>query len=522
MASQGRSAASLPPLRGECQAVSEEIQRVRDVLSNPADVRIPDDWPEWGDDDGFGDLGPVSADPPVRKTKMPPKKTDDPHQIEVTEDGVARAFTDRYGGTLRFDHDIGKWFEFNGKFWEQDGTGRASDYCRMLAREASLGLTGKDLATVRRSSFASGVERFARTDRAHAVTQDAWDNDPWLIGTPSETVDLRTGTMRPADAADGITKVTACSPANTEDCSRWHQFIEDITGGDDGLSRFLAQWAGYSLTGDTREQSLAFFYGPGGNGKSAFVSTISAILGDYVQAASMATFVKTSADRHPTDLASLRGARLVTASETEQGRAWDESRIKVLTGGDTIAARFMRQDFFEFTPQFKLTIVGNHRPTLGSVDDAIRRRFLMVPFLRKPDRPDPQLGEKLKAEYPGILRWMINGCIDWQENGLVRPQQVLAATNEYFSEQDTFGQWISEECRTDTGAAKDWETARDLFENWSAFARAAGEDPGTQKRFGDELGKRGLRRDQRRVEGKTPKVWVGISLRRKLWSSDGQ
>ena len=147
----------------------------------------------------------------------------------------------------------------------------------------------------------------------------------------------------------------------------------------------------------------------------------------------------------------LRGARLVTASETEDGRAWAESRIKQMTGGDRISARFMRQDFFEFTPQFKLTIIGNHKPVLRNVDEAARRRFLIVPFEHKPETPDRELEQKLMAEAPGILQWMIEGCLDWQAHGLVRPASVLAATEEYFSDQDLFEHWLEEECHCDAG-----------------------------------------------------------------------
>lgn len=160
----------------------------------------------------------------------------------------------------------------------------------------------------------------------------------------------------------------------------------------------------------------------------------------------MDTFTSSPNDKHPTDLAMLRGARLVTATETEEGRTWAEARIKQMTGGDPISARFMRQDFFTYTPQFKLTIAGNHKPALRNVDDAARRRFNIVPFLHKPETPDRHLEQKLKAEWPGILRWMIEGCLDWQENGLVRPAIVTGATEEYFEAQDVIGRWLAERC----------------------------------------------------------------------------
>lgn len=434
--------------------------------------------------------------------------------IEVTEDGVALAFTATHGFAWRFDHNAGRWYTFTGDHWREDDTARAYAFCRELARKASGTAKPKDRATARRASFASGVERFARTDPIHAVTQEVWDRDPMLLGAPGVTIDLRTGEARAPRPEDGITRRVAVAPDDHESCSLWHQFLEDATGGDGDLQSFLAQWVGYCLTGDTREHSLVFVHGDGGNGKSVFLSTVQGILGTYAQTAAMQTFVKTSADRHPTDLAALRGARMVTASETEQGRSWDESRIKVLTGGDMIAARFMRQDFFQYRPQFKLTILGNHRPTLTNVDAAVKRRFCMVPFTRKPAAPDPQLEVKLRAEWPGILRWAINGCLEWQRHGLVRPASVLDATAQYFEEQDTFGQWVAEDCHLQPRDPNTYDTAKALFEAWTAYARAGGHQPGTTQRFGEAMARLGLRRDFQWVGGKSVRVWRGIQLRR--------
>jgi putative DNA primase/helicase len=210
----------------------------------------------------------------------------------------------------------------------------------------------------------------------------------------------------------------------------------------------------------------------------------------------------------------LHGARMVSASETEEGRAWAESRIKQVTGGDKISARFMRQDFFTYTPQFKLTVVGNHKPVLRNVDDAARRRFNIVPFTVKPAKPDRQLTEKLKAEAPAILQWMIEGCMDWQRSGLVRPRSVLEATAEYFDDQDLFGQWLEECCRVEPDNRHLTATPKELFEAWCSYAQAAGEQPGTQTALGNSLTKRGLMKDVRKIEGKTTRLWQGIALHR--------
>ena len=208
----------------------------------------------------------------------------------------------------------------------------------------------------------------------------------------------------------------------------------------------------------------------------------------------------------------LRGARLVTASETEEGRAWAESRIKQLTGGDKIAARFMRQDFFEFQPTFKLMIVGNHMPALRNVDDAARRRFNLVPFTRKPVQPDRELEAKLRAEWPGILRWMIDGCLDWQANGLLRPSSVRDATKAYFEAQDVLSQWLADECDAEPGNTWKSETSAALFESWSTYAKNAGEQPGTRKSFADAMAARHF--EQHRG-AKGSRMFRGVRLRPK-------
>jgi putative DNA primase/helicase len=271
----------------------------------------------------------------------------------------------------------------------------------------------------------------------------------------------------------------------------------------------LRQYCGYALTGDTREHALVFVYGSGGNGKSVFLNTVTGIMGDYAAVAAMDTFTASRNDRHSADLAMLRGARLVTASETEEGRVWAESRIKQITGGDPITARFMRQDFFTYRPTCKLIIIGNHKPVLQNVDDAARRRFNIVPFTVRPRKPDRELEAKLRSEWPGILRWMIEGGLDWQRNGLQRAESVLRATEAYFSEQDLFGQWLDEECEVEPGNEHKWEFTGTLFSSWSTYVGQAGEKPGRKKSFSESLQRRGFEA-KRGAKGK--RAFKGIKL----------
>lgn len=425
----------------------------------------------------------------------------------VTEDSAALQFVELHGEDLRYCHSTGAWFRWNGQFWAQDQVGVAFHWSRELARQLAEDQDERKRYITNKTSFASGVERFCKSDPKVAVTIDYWDADPWMIGTPGGTVDLKTGKLVSSSRHHGITKSLSTAPLDGG-CPRWLKFLTETTGNDGELIRFLQQWCGYSLTGITREHALVFVYGPGGNGKSVFLNVVTSILQDYAATAAMDTFTASKSDKHPADLAMLCGARLVTASETEEGRAWAESRIKQMTGGDPITARFMRKNFFTFKPQFKLMVVGNHKPVLHNVDDAARRRFNIVPFVLKPTVPDHQLEQKLMAEAGGILQWMIEGCLDWQANGLIRPASVVAATDEYFSDQDLFSQWLAEACDIDPGNTWKQASASTLFKSWKSFALLAGEDPKSQKVFKPEMLKRGITSKHT----KTGNAFVGIRL----------
>ncbi|TWI73630.1 putative DNA primase/helicase [Bradyrhizobium huanghuaihaiense] len=416
------------------------------------------------------------------------------HQLErtVTQDGIARVFAQRYVGRLRYCYHARAWYCWSGSHWQRDETDVAFEFVRVLAREITETGEAKQLREVRKNAFASGVERYAKSDPAFAVTSAAWDIDRYLLGTPNGTVDLRNGALRRSRPEEGITRISAVAPSATADCPIWIDFLNQATNGDAGAVLFLQQWAGYCLTGDVSEHALVFCYGDGGNGKGVFLNTLVGIMGAYAVVAPADTFTASNHDRHPTELAMLRGARLVAASETEHGRAWAENRIKQLTGGDAITARFMRGDFFTFEPEFKLTIIGNHQPTLANVDAATRRRFNIVPFLHKPTKPDLGLTERLRGEWPAILRWMIDGCLDWQRNRLTRPQSVVAATAAYFEDQDLFGHWLSSSCDVQVTNDRLTEATAKLYASWKAFASQAGEKPGTVKSFSMTMQKRGF------------------------------
>ena len=398
------------------------------------------------------------------------------------EDKLALAFAEEHSGNLRYVAAWGRWLAWDGTRWIADDTLHTFDRVRGLCREVSAKASAQ---------IVTAVERLARADRRLAATSDQWDLDPWLLNTPGGVINLKTGRVGSHKPSDYMTKITSIAPDGNCPTATWDAFLDRVTDGDAHLVGFLQRMTGYALTGSTQEHALFFLHGSGANGKSTFINAVTALAGDYHRAAAIETFTASQNERHPTDLAGLRGARLVTSVETEEGRRWAESKIKALTGGDKIAARFMRQDFFEFTPTFKLVIAGNHKPGLRSVDEAIRRRFHLVPFtvVIPPRERDKNLGDRLRTEWPGILAWMIDGCIEWQERGLSPPKAVVDATAAYLDAEDAMAAWLDEVGTHDLEA---WEPTKTLFASWKEWTDNAGEYAGTMKRFVQNLETRGL------------------------------
>jgi putative DNA primase/helicase len=432
----------------------------------------------------------------------------EPLPPQFSEEALALRFSRKYEDELRYVAGWGRWMCWDGTRWHEDDTLVVFDRCRAICRRASAECgDAKERAAMKiaAAQTVAAIERLARADRRHAATVDQWDADPWLLNTPTGTVDLRTGeTLKPC-RHDYITRITAAGPGG--DCPQWIKFLDRITGGDRELQSFLQRVVGYALTGSTRENALFFLYGSGANGKSVFLTTLAGLLGEYARTAPIEAFIASNNEHHPTDLAGLRGARLVTAVETEDGRRWAESKLKALTGGDRIAARFMRQDFFEFTPQFKLLIAGNHKPGLRTVDEAMRRRFNLVPFSTTipPQERDAELSEKLRPEWGGILQWAVSGCLEWQREGLNAPAAVRDATAAYLANEDSVGRWFEEHCVADPRA---WTSSSSLFSNWKAWCAQAGEKEGSQRKFSQDLETRGFVPQRNR----TGRGFLGISL----------
>ena len=426
-----------------------------------------------------------------------------------TDEALALEFTRRYGDELRYVAAWNRWLRWTGRVWMVDPTLEVFDLARGVCRDQAASCNEKRIrAAVASAKTVAAVERLARCDRQHAGVVEQWDADPWLLNTPSGQVDLRTGDLEDHEPNAFCSKMTTVSPGG--EAPRWAAFLDRVTAGDRELQDYMRRAIGYGLTGLTREHVLFFLHGTGANGKSVLLGTAAGVAGDYHVTASMEVFTESRTDRHPTELANLRGARLVTATETEDGRRWAESRIKALTGGDRVAARFMRQDFFEFAPQFKLFIGGNHKPGLRSVDEAIRRRLHLIPFnitIPEAER-DERLPEKLRAEWSGILAWAIRGAVEWASHGLQPPPIVRAATDEYLAAEDGLAIWLDERCDEERNAQ---ETTADLFASWKRWAEQAGEYIGSKKRFTQNLASRGF--EAARLGGGV-RCFRGISLRK--------
>jgi putative DNA primase/helicase len=432
--------------------------------------------------------------------------------LDVSEDALALEFTNQTQDLLRYVEEWKRWLRWDGTRWRPDRDLSVFDQARRVCRErADLIDKPTQQTRVRSAPTVAAVVQLAKADRTHARVTEDFDVDPLLFNTPGGTVDLRTGELREARRVDGITKCSTVTPGGA--CGLWLRCLERWTGGDVALVGFLQRLMGYTLTGLVVEEIFAFFYGTGGNGKGSFLNLFTAALGDYAAVAPIETFTESKTERHPTDLAMLRGARLVVSQETSGGKRWDETRIKALTGSDPVSARFMRGDFFTYTPQFKLVVAGNNKPGLRNVDEAIRRRFRLVPFVVTitPEEREalPDLKARLALEAPGVLAWAIQGCLEWQQSGLQAPPSVLAATSDYFVSQDSVGRWIEEQCVVAPHASA---TKAALYADWKAWAEAGGEFVLAQRVLLERLQER-LSLDEARIGKGRDRTLIGIGLR---------
>jgi putative DNA primase/helicase len=326
----------------------------------------------------------------------------------------------------------------------------------------------------------------ARSEPGIPVVPDDLDRNGWLLNLRNGTLDLKAATLRPHRQADNITRVCRVQYDSAATCPTWQRCLDRWQHGNVEMIGYLQRAVGYSLTADVGEQCLFFLHGDGANGKSVFLGTILALLGDYAIQAIAELLMMKHSETHPTERADLHGRRFVATIETEDGRRMAEALMKQLTGGDRIRARRMRQDFWEFTPTHKIWLAANHKPSIRGTDYATWRRVKVIPFAVTipPEERDPHLPAKLQAERAGILAWAVRGCLEWQRRGLDEPAEVRAATEAYRQEQDVVSAWIAECCVT----GPDYRCRGSaLLASISAWCKTASETTPTQRTLGQRL-----------------------------------
>jgi P4 family phage/plasmid primase-like protien len=453
-------------------------------------------------------------------TSSPTPAPSPPSPPHLSDLGNAARLVARHGQDLHHCPEIG-WLVYTGTRWEVDHgnvlVGRyAEQTIKALYTEAAALTDKTDREKLVKHALQSEAEKriqamLAAAERGEGIPlrPEQLDADGWLLNCLNGTLDLRTGELRPHRREDLLTKLVPWPYDPQAPCPEWEAFLSEIMNGDKAMVRYLQCGLGYSLTGDTSEQVLFIPWGLGMNGKTTLFSAFKALIGDYGTSASAELFlVKRHDDESRHEFADLHGARFVWLTECESGRHLKEAVVKSITGGDPIRARQLYQKGFVFTPTAKVWMPTNHKPVFRGTDHAIRRRLKIIPFaVRIPDdKQDKELGETLKSELSGVLRWCVEGCLSWRREGLGEPDPVKEATGTYLDEMDTLKEFLAERCVLEAGATA---TAKELYEVYTDYCQQSGENPMTKKALGLALGERGL------TSRRTNKAyfWRGVRLR---------
>jgi putative DNA primase/helicase len=365
----------------------------------------------------------------------------------------------RFGLGIRFVRDQGVWRVWDGKRWKTDRRNRVDRLAKHVVRELhdeAASAEGDEAKRRYQWAFKSGgrdrrnaMVNLAAMEKDMVTVTTDYDRDAWLFNLQNGVLDLKTGKLLPHSRKRLHSKISPVTYDPAATCPLFEKFISEIMGGDQAMVDFLAAAAGYSMTGETKEQMVMVSHGNGQNGKSVFHITLKHILGDYAEVASFDTFVKKKNDNGPkNDLAKLVGARMVMASESQDGERLDEALVKNVTGGEPITVRFLHKEFFTYEPEFKVWMSSNYKPAIKGTDWGIWRRIKLIPFdvVIPENRRDRQLTAKLRKEASGILNWMLKGLARNREEGFVYPEKVRAATTQYRDSQDVVGQFLRAKC----------------------------------------------------------------------------
>lgn len=432
--------------------------------------------------------------------ERPPAKA-----FNLTDLGNAKRLVFHHGGDFRHCHRWNKWLIWNGKIWSIDDTGQivrlAKESVKSIYREASNASdelrekVGKWAIRSESAGFLNSMVSLAQTEEGIPISPNELDTDPYLLNCKNGTINLRTGDLLPHNPKHFITKIIPVEYYPKAECPIWIEFLETIFNWNYDLINFIQRTIGYSLTGDASEQCLFLLHGTGANGKSTFLGTVKELLGDYAQTARFETFLLRDQERISNDLARMQGKRFITSIEAEGERRLSEAVIKQLTGQDTITARFLYGEYFEFPAQFKLWLACNHKPIIRGTDHAIWRRIKLIPFnVTIPEnKQDKLLDKKLKAEFPGILAWAVQGCLEWQKNGLQTPDEVKAATNDYRNEMDVIQTFIDECCFVKPGSTEVKTISGVLYGAYKNWCEQNGEHTLDNRTFGRRMSEKGMK-----------------------------
>lgn len=444
-----------------------------------------------------------------RQTIIVTTESLDPRGASARTDAAnAKRLAQLYGADLRWCEVWGKWLAFDGRRWAIDSQRRvdamAKDVAEALWRQTAVLLPDLDFATARDlTAFArttasargiSAMLTLAKSEPGVPILPGQLDCDPWALNVLNGTLDLRTGELRAHERAEYITKLCPVEYDATAICQTWEAMLATLMADNRELIEFLQRSLGYSLTGDVSEQVLLLLYGAGANGKSTFLNAVMATIGsDFAMQAADGLLTVKNGETHPTERADLFGKRFVSSIELDDGKRLAESLVKQLTGGDTIRARRMREDHWQFDPTHELWLATNHKPVIRGTDHGIWRRIRLIPFevtVAKADQ-DTKLPEKLAGERAGILAWMVRGCLAWQQQGLGEPEAVADATNAYRNDMDVVGAFLAECCiENHAFSAK----ASNVYSTYATWCRANGEYAVNQRRFGLAVSERGIDR----------------------------
>ena len=401
-----------------------------------------------------------------------------------SEQELADTFANQAIGYFKWSPGM-EWMANKGTHWERDDLLTRYTLAKGVCKRAASGLeSAKVAAKICAASTSNAMLNLARSAQHMATPVAAWDAHPMLLNTPGEVLDLETGRTVPRGGLL-FTQVAGVAPAKMH-TPVWDKFISEVFDGDLEMIEFIQRMGGYCLTGSIREQKLFFLHGGGANGKSVLLDVLRNIGGKYSHNLPSEALMTSRNEGHPTMFASLHGKRLAISSEIEESAHWAESRIKSLTGDETLTARYMRQDFFTFAISHKHVIAGNFKPRLKGDDFAMVRRMVLIPFMRKFEgaNRDDNLPHKLRAEYPGILTWFADGARKWGEGGLAIPASVSEASREYMSEHNDVDLWIAECCKKAPGLTCPSST---LYASFSAWKERNGEHAASSKAFSQRL-----------------------------------